>query len=406
MRRVFRIGWLGAAALACAASGPDPQDFTQVQRGKYLTELGDCAACHTASGGKPYAGGRPIQTPFGTIVSPNITPDRGTGIGAWSQADFVRVMQDGIARGGKHLYPAMPYTYYTHVSRDDDLAIQAYLSTIPAVQNKVVSNQLPFPLSIRALMAGWNLLFFKPGRFTPDPQKPAVWNRGAYLVTGLGHCGACHTAKNFLGADLGAQALQGEPIQNWFAPNITSDRRRGVGGWPADELVAYLRSGHNKSAAASGPMGEEVAMSSTFMDDADLQAIALYLKGLPAKADNVAAAQPDGATMKLGAAIYADECSACHTPKGEGIAELFPALNGAPSVQSRGATSIIRVVLQGAKSVATVQAPTGPAMPAFGWMLSDAQIAAVATYIRNSWGNAAPSVNEADVRRDRARLGL
>jgi mono/diheme cytochrome c family protein len=379
------------------------QNFAQIERGKYLATLGDCVACHTAKGGKPFAGGLPIETPFGIIVSPNITPDAETGIGTWSNDDFLATMQHGIGHGGEHLYPAMPYTYTTHVTRDDDLAIRAWLATIPPVHNKVVSNQLPFPLNIRAAMRAWNALFFTPGVYQPNPQKSAAWNRGAYIVTGLGHCGACHTPKNVLGADKPSAALTGEPLQGWYAPNITNAARQGLGNWSIDDITAYLRTGHNKAAAASGPMGEEVGYSSTNMTEADLRAIATYLKDQPGRPAPETAA-PDAVQMKLGAAIYADECSACHTPNGQGIANLFPALSNAPSIQSREATSLIRVVLQGAQSVATNPKPTGPAMPAFSWLLSDAQIAAVTTYVRNAWGNHAAAVSSDAVAAERGRL--
>ena len=395
---------LAAAVAVGVAAMPDTQDFSQIERGRYLAGAADCAACHTAPGGQPFAGGRPIETPFGVVVAPNITPDRATGIGAWTDAQFVASLERGVGRGGKRLYPAMPYPYYTRATRSDDLAIRAWLATLPAVQNKVRSNRLPFPFDIRVSMAGWNTLFFKRGVFHPDASKPADWNRGAYLVTGLGHCGACHTPKNVLGGDDRARALQGARVQGWFAPNITGDVRRGIGGWSVADVVAYLQTGHNRFAAASGPMAEVVSLSSSQMNAGDLRAIATYLKAQPGQADRGKPADPHGKAMVAGAAIYADACSACHGPDGRGIAALFPALAGGASVQSRAPTSLIRVVLQGAKSVATDTQPTGAAMPAFGWMLSDAQVAAVATYIRNNWGNVAPAVSAAQVRRARASL--
>ena len=371
---------------------PDSQAFGQIEQGRYLAIVGDCAACHTAPGGQPFAGGRSIQTPFGVIVSSNITPDRETGIGAWSDAAFLATFQRGIGSDGKHLYPAMPYEYMTHTTQADVLAIRAWLATLPAVHNKVVSNQLPFPLDVRASMIAWNTLFFTPGRFRANPQKSAQWNRGAYIVTGLGHCGACHTPKNALEADDTARALQGARVQGWFAPNITDDARNGIGRWSVDDVVQYLATGHNRMAAASGPMAEEVALSSSNMTRADLQAIAVYLKDQPGQQDAQAPLASTDARMREGAAIYADECSACHAPGGQGVGGLFPTLAGAPSVQSREPTSLIRVVLHGAKSVATAPAPTGAAMPSFGWRLTDDQVADVITYIRNSWGNAAPAV--------------
>lgn len=384
----------------------DKQDFQLIERGRYLTVVADCAACHSVPGSdQKFAGGRAIETPLGKILAANITPDRETGIGAWPDDEFVASLLQGTGRSGKHLYPVMPYTYFTRMTREDALAIRAYLDTVPPVRNEVVSNQLPFPLSIRASMAAWNALFFKPGTFQARADKPAAWNRGAYLVEGPMHCGLCHTPKNLLGADKPSETLQGYSLQGWFAPNLTNDAYRGLGGWSADEIVTYLKTGHTDREAASGPMAEEVSLSSSRMTDADLQAIAVYLKDRP---DSGTVAPPAIATsdpvMKLGDAIYADECSACHAPKGEGVAGLIPTLAGSASVQSIEPTSLLHVVLRGTRSVATSGAPTASAMPPFGWLLTDDQVAAVATYIRNAWGNAAPSVTAGAVAKARTSL--
>ncbi len=405
---VARSG-LGCWRASCLAPWP-PRRIRRTSRryssGKYLATLGDCAACHTALGGQPFAGGLPVQTPFGVVVSPNITPDPQTGIGAWSNADF---LNGDAARHRARRKAPVPgdavHQDYTHVTAADDLAIRAWLATIPPVRHAVVSNKLPFPLDIRASMTAWNALFFSAKAFRPDPSKSVAWNRGSYLVNGLGHCGACHTPKNPLGADQTGEFLRGARLQGWFAPNITNDDRRGLGRWSSDDVVAYLRTGHNRFAAASGPMAQEVSLSSSQWSDADLRAAATYLKDQPGQHDAQAPVEANSAAMRQGAAIYADECSACHTPQGQGIPNLFPALNAAPAIQSRAPTSLIRVVLHGAKSVATERAPTGPAMPAFGWMLSDAQVASVVTYIRNAWGNAASAVSAdqvASARKERA----
>jgi mono/diheme cytochrome c family protein len=407
MLRAIAIGLLAAllGSGGRAGAATDKQDFAQIERGRYLTVLGDCAACHTMPGGQPFAGGRPIQTPFGTVLAPNVTPDMATGIGAWTNQQFVDALAKGVGAGGDHLYPAMPYTYFTKVTREDALAIRAYLATVKPVANQVHSNQLPFPFDIRAVMAIWDALFFKEVRFQPVPGKTADWNRGAYLVEGLMHCGMCHTRKNFLGGDETSKALQGYALQGWFAPNITGDERRGLGKWSVDEIVAYLKSGHNQVAAASGPMAEEVSQSSSKVTDADLRAVATYLKDQPGQADdNATPVAAGGAAMKTGAAIFGDECSACHTPNGGGIADLYPALNGGPAVQSTQATSVIHVILAGTRSVGTDSAPTAPGMPAFGALLDDDQVAAVATYVRNAWGNAAPAVTASDVRKMRDAL--
>jgi mono/diheme cytochrome c family protein len=400
------LAGIGCGLAAPAVAGFDKQNFATVERGRYLALLGDCAACHTVpNSGQELAGGRPIETPFGLLLSPNITPDRETGIGAWTDDEFVDALTKGTGRDGVHLYPAMPYTYMTRISREDALAIRAFLSTVPPVRNAVTSNELPFPFNVRAFMAVWDWLYFKPGRFRPVAGKSAEWNRGAYLVQGLMHCGMCHTPKNFLGGDEGSQRLRGYAVQGWFAPDITNDARRGLGGWSVDDIVAYLKTGHNRAAAASGPMGEEVARSSSRTSDADLRAVATYLKDLPGQGGGSTAPVPAGdPAMKLGAAIYVDECSGCHARGGSGVPELFPSLKGAPSVQSDDPTSLLHVVIRGARSVGTAKAPTAPAMPSFAWTLNDEQIAAVTTYVRNAWGNAAPAVKAADVGRARQDL--
>jgi mono/diheme cytochrome c family protein len=386
------------------AAGIDKQDFKQIEHGHYLTVVGDCAACHTLPGsGHDLAGGRPIETPFGLLIAPNITPDAQTGIGAWTDDEFVNALTKGTGRNGARLYPAMPYTYYTKVTRDDALAIRAYLDTVPAVHNPVKADQLPFPLSIRSSMTVWNELFFKPGPFQPVADKSAEWNRGAYLAEGLGHCGMCHTPKNFLGGDKTGERLQGYALQGWFAPNITNDSRRGLGAWSADEIVAYLKTGHNQTSAATGLMAETLNLSTSHMSDPDLKAIAAYLKDQPGQKESTASA-PDQTTMKAGAQIYADECSGCHTANGKGIADIFPSLNGTAVVQQTDATSLLHVVLRGARSVGTDKAPTAPAMPAFGWILTDDQVANVVTYIRNAWGNAAPAVSASEVGKERKAL--
>jgi mono/diheme cytochrome c family protein len=386
---------------AAVAGDIDKQNFRQIERGRYLTIVGDCAACHTLPGsGRDLAGGRPIETPFGNILAPNITPDQQTGIGAWTDSEFVDAMTKGTGRNGTHLYPAMPYTYYSKVTRDDALAIRAYLNTVPAVQNPVNLNQLPFLFNIRASMSFWNKLFFTPGTFEPATDKSEEWNRGAYLAEGLGHCGLCHTPKNLLGGDKESERLQGYALQGWFASDITSDPRRGIGSWSVDEIVAYLKTGHSRTSAANGPMSETLNLSTSHMTDADLKAIATYLKDPPVRNENQnqnVSAAPDQTVMKVGAKIYADECSGCHMANGKGSANLFPALDGSAVIQQADATSLLHIVLRGARSVATDRAPTGPAMPEFGWLLKDDEVAAVVTYIRNSWGNAAASVSAAEV---------
>ncbi len=397
---------LVAACLAGAArAAPDRQDFPLIERGRYLAVLGDCQACHTAPGGAPFAGGLPVETPFGMVRSANITPDRETGIGAWTERQFARALRKGRGPHGEHLYPAMPYIYFSRVTDDDTRALFTYLSTVAPVHHAVATDALPFPFDIRAGMIGWNALYFHRRGFKPDPAKSAAWNRGAYLVEGLGHCAACHTPKTFLGGDRTASALAGYAVQGWFAPDLTDEAHRGLGAWSIDDVVAYLATGHNRFAAASGPMGQVVDDSTSHMRPDDLRAIASYLKesraAEPAPPEPLAADDP---RMRAGAAIYADLCSACHTPEGRGVPAMFPALAGSAAVQSIDPLSTIRVILRGTRSVATAAAPTAPAMPSFAGVLSDAEVAAVATFIRNDWGNAATAVSAATVRTQRHAL--
>ena len=397
---------LSSCKLGVAEQPPTAQDFAEIERGRYLTEVADCTACHTdPADNRPFAGGRPVETPFGTVLAANITPDEQTGIGSWTTDQFDAAVRGGRRADGKRLYPAMPFVYYARMSRSDVEAIRAYLLTLAPVHKKVDSNQLPFPFSIRWGMRLWDALYFKPEPFKADPSKPETWNRGAYLVQGPGHCAACHTPKTWLGGDRKDQALQGYSLQGWFAPNITNDVGRGLGAWSSEDLVTYLKTGHNRFAGASGPMAEEVVHSSSRMTDADLSAIATYLESkpaAPAASDKPLAAS--NAVMTSGAAIYEDLCSACHRHDGSGVPYLIPDLSHSASVQSREATSVLHVVLEGAQTAATAEEPTGPSMPAFGWQLDDAQVAAVTTYLRNSWGHAAPATTAGDVRKVREDL--
>jgi mono/diheme cytochrome c family protein len=402
------LGAAGALIFAAAcygASQTDVQKFEQIKKGRYLAEAADCAGCHTIpERGSPYAGGRAIETPFGDIISRNITPDRETGIGNWSDDDFDRAVRQGIRSDGSRLYPAMPYPSYTKMSRDDVKAIRAYLNTIPSVHTENPPNTLPFPFNIRTALRVWDMLYFTKGAFQYDPQKSVEWNRGAYLVQGPGHCGACHTPKSFLGGDKTDQYLRGANLQGWSIPNITDDPRRGIGRWSVDDIAAYLKTGHNRITAATGPMAEEVTLSSSHMTDADLKAIATYLKSVPGADDKPAPVAVDDPAMKAGRAIYRDVCSACHGIDGKGVPNLFPSLADASVVRSDDPTSAIRMVLRGARSVATAHEPTAPGMPAFSWQLNDMQIASVLTYVRNGFGSAAPAVSADDVGKARKDL--
>jgi mono/diheme cytochrome c family protein len=405
MQLLLACALLALGTAAARAQNPDKQSFEVIEHGRYMTIAGDCAACHTAKGGQPFAGGGALQTPFGTLLAPNITPDVETGIGGWTDDEFLEAVRTGIGHGGIHLYPAMPYTYYTKMTREDVIAIRAYLDTVQPVSNEVHANQLPFPFNQREAMLGWNQLYFTPGEFKPDPGKSAEWNRGAYLVEGAEHCGLCHTPKNVMGGDKNGEAMQGSVLQSWYAPDLTGNRRIGIGDWTVDDIALYLKTGRNRYDIASGPMADAVYHSTSHLTDADLRAIAAYLKDLPPGGG--LAPQPVSAqdpVMQQGQAIYNNQCAACHTVAGEGIVGLFPRLSRTPLVQQSQATSLIRVVLEGSRAVATNAAPTGPAMPSFAWRLSDADVAAVVTYIRNAWGNAAPAVSASEVANMRQML--
>jgi mono/diheme cytochrome c family protein len=394
------------SSLPAVAGQSDPQDFTQIKNGQYLAILADCGSCHTVPGHSRYAGGRAIETPFGNIVAPNITPDRDTGIGAWTDDEFDAAVRKGVRRDGSPLYPAMPYNAYTKMTREEVLAIRAYLNTVEPVHHAVVANTLPFPFNIRTAMHVWDALYFTAGTYKPDPAKSAEWNRGAYIVSGPGHCGACHTPKTLLGGDKTSQYLQGSKIQGWFAPDITNDKTRGIGNWSVQDITAYLKAGHNLASAATGPMAEAVSLSTSHWKDGDLNATAVYLKSVPGREDTAKPLSVDDPAMIAGAAIYRDECSACHMLDGRGTAKLFPSLADSSNVRSDDPASLIRVVLRGARSVATATEPTSPGMPSYAWELSDAQVASVLTYIRNAWGSAAPAVPAEEVTRERSRLAL
>jgi mono/diheme cytochrome c family protein len=414
MMRFFLATAVVAVSL-CTGPGPDffssasaqsHQSFDLIERGRYLAVLGDCAGCHTAPGGQPFAGGLALRTPFGAIVAPNITPDIDTGIGNWTNDEFVAALHEGRGRNGTRLYPAMPYPAYTKMTDADVMAMRAYFATVAPVHHLVISNQLPFPFNIRLAILFWNGLNFTPGRYQPNPQKSAEWNRGAYIVEGPGHCGTCHTPKTLLGGDKTGAPLAGATLQGWFAPNITTNSHKGIGGWSKDDLGQYLKTGTNNWTLASGPMAEAVTHSTSQMTDADIAAIATYLKdsGAGDSASKPAPVAANDNTMRTGAAIYKDSCAVCHRDSGEGESQLFPRLAGSALVQSDDPTTLAHVVLQGTRAVATSAKPTAPAMPAFDWRLNDAQVAAVITYIRNSWDNAAPPVSADTIAKQRASL--
>jgi len=387
------LAWL----VLCSAFAPfpalaEPAPPEVVAHGKSLVEASDCATCHTADPQRPFAGGKRIDTPFGAIYSPNLTPDRETGIGDWSDADFVRALRFGVAPDSSRYYPAFPYPYFTKFTRGDILAIRAYLSTLTPFRNEEPPPALRFPLNFRVVMRVWNYFFFKPGILEPDQQKDIDWNRGRYLVEGAGHCGACHTPKNMFGADRRGQAFAGGRVGDWFAPRLDGAARSGLKSWSVDDIVEYLQSGRNARSHADGLMAEVVVNSTSKISDGDARAIAVYLKSLPAGPPEPQVILPPEDRMKSGEALYEHACVACHEKDGSSAPRIYPPLPGNALLQSADPTSTLRIILDGAQTVTTPRAPNKGSMPAYAKQWTDQQIADVTNYIRNSWGNVAPLV--------------
>lgn len=408
MRRMLAIVVLAVSSAAGLPSAT-AQDtvYTQIERGRYTLITGNCQGCHTAPGEEPFAGGRGLETPFGTIYTPNITFDPDTGLGRWSRDNFWRAMHEGIAPDGSRLYPAFPFPHFSKMPREEVDALYDYLATLPRVKKQKPENELPWPLSWRFSLAGWRLLFFEPEPFQPDANKSQGWNRGAYLVEGPGHCAGCHTEKNIAGADKESRHLAGGQLENWAAPDIRAGENGGLAHWSEDDIVEFLKTGRNAHTAAFSIMSEVIEYSTQHMVDEDLRAIAIYLKDMDGE-EGRAPAEPDEAVMNTGAAIYFDNCSACHVSNGSGVPRFFAPLAGSGKVNNEDATTVIRVILEGARAVPTNAHPTPLTMPAFDWKLTDEQVAAVATYVRSSWGNRGGPVSAADVTdlRERLNAGL
>ncbi len=380
-----------------------------VARGEYLARVGNCMACHTVQGGAPYAGGRGIDTPFGVIHTSNLTPDKATGIGNWSAAEFWRALHNGRSKDGRLLYPAFPYPNYTLVTREDSDAIFAYLQSLPAVAQANRPHALRFPYNTQAALAVWRAVFFAPGAPQAEPTQTAEYNRGAYLVNGLGHCTACHTPRNALGATSDAKAFTGGliPVQNWYAPALNAAHEAGVKEWRTDDVVALLKTGVAPKGSVTGPMAEVVFRSTQYLSDADAQAMAVYLRALPQQAPvATSGAKPAAATLERGAKVYEQHCAQCHGDQGEGKPGAFPALAGNRAVMLQDPTNLVRVVLQGGYLPATAGNPRPHGMPPFQQTLSDEDVAAVTTFVRNSWGNQAPGVGTIEVYRARERRGM
>ena len=379
---MMRVVLLAAACLAGGLTQARAADPATVARGEYLARMADCEACHVSQGNdaNPAAlsGGRSFRTPFGTIHATNITPDADHGAGAYTDDEWVAAMQRGIGRGGKHLYPAMPYTNYTLMSREDALAIKAYIMTTPASPAATPANDMRFPFNVRFLMVFWNLLYNPAHRWSADPSHDAAWNRGAYLAEALGHCQQCHTPRNFLQGLKSGRAYAGAIQQGWNAYNITGDTGSGIGGWSEQDLAAYLATGHaDGHGVAAGPMAEAVSYSLRHLTAEDATALAHYLKAVPAIHTEAAAPASHVAEDELGAHIYAGACASCHRMDGTGAVSPYAALAGDPTAADPAGTNLLQVVLHGGKLVA----PSGvQAMPAFARGYTDIELAAVANY--------------------------
>lgn len=385
-------------ALPAPASTPEA-----VARGAYLARLGNCMACHTQVGGAPYAGGRGVETPFGIVFAPNLTPDADTGLGRWSAAEFWRAMHHGRSRDGRLLTPAFPYPHFTQVTRADADALYAYLHSLPPVVQSNRPHALRFPFGTQPAIAVWRALFFTPGAPEHDAAQSADWNRGAYLVNGLGHCAACHSPRNAFGATAGRAFAGGLiPVQNWYAPALDAAVEAGVADWPEDDVVALLRTGVAPRGSVMGPMAEVVFRSTQYLSEADARAVAVYLQALPPRDVPAPANQPPPAqALRRGAQVYEQHCATCHGVQGEGRPGVFPALAGNRAVTMAQPTNVVRAILQGGYAPATAGNPRPYGMPPFMHVLGDDDVAAVASYVRNAWANGAPGVATMDVYRIR-----
>jgi mono/diheme cytochrome c family protein len=402
----------GSAPLIAGA----PSSADVLARGEYLTKAADCEACHTADSHKPYAGGVAFKLPFGVIYSSNITADKTTGIGGWSDEDFVRAVREGVRNDGEHLYPAFPYTSYTLLDRSDVLAIKAYLMSLPAIEQGNRKNVLGFPFNQRWAMGFWNAAFFKSQRFAADPSASPEWNSGAYLATALGHCGECHTPRNLgFGVKQGSQ-FAGYELQGWRAYNITSDPKYGIGSWTAGETMQYLKTGHvDGHASAGGPMAEAVAHSLQYLDATDIAALVEYLRRVPAQSGdhpidvdarpaaalassdaapggNVAAAHP------LGSQLFEGACASCHQWNGNGRETAYAALLGTRGVNDVSGANVTEAILQG---VHERIADADVVMPGFGAGYSDTEVAALANYVIAQFGGKNGTVTADEVAKRR-----
>lgn len=386
----------------------------KISKGEYLVKAGNCMGCHTAKGEAAFAGGRLLQTDFGSFKTPNITPDEKTGIGSWTAEDFWQALHNGRSKDGSLLYPSFPYTNYTQVSRDDADAMYAYLMSLPKVEKPNQAHELRFPYDKRALLAFWRAAYFRPASYQADQSKSAEWNRGAYLVNGLGHCSACHGGRNGLGANAGVNDLSGGELTSWYAPALTNSKEVNLAKWPAEELIALLKSGVNQHTAVSGPMAEVVAGSTQYLSNTDIKSMTAYLQAIPtaqvaekdmldkAMAGQELSTERMDAVLKHGGALYKAHCLDCHGAQGEGVKNIYPALQANPAVLGHALSNPVRMVLSGGFPPVTSDNPRPYGMPPFAHTLTDNEVALVLSYVRNAWGNKAGVLTSSEVNRYRS----
>lgn len=386
-------------------SQSDSEKTASIARGRYVALTSDCVACHQTKDRKDdLSGGFAVETPFGLLYASNITPDKDTGIGNWTEAEFADAVLNGKGPHGP-LYPAMPYTSYVKMNDRDIHDLWNYLQTVPPVKNTVIENQLSFPFNIRYLMLGWKRLFFDASPLQEEPAQPHEWNRGRYLVEGPAHCSMCHTPRNPFGAEIKSKAFTGANLQNWFAPSLRNSPVHGLADWSEEDLVQYLKTGGNRITVASGPMAEAVNASFQYFNEDDLKAMASYVKSLPDhRVVKPKSLDANSLQMIDGKKVFADNCISCHVMNGEGISAMIPAFKGNSGIQGQSAESMIHVLLAGSQGAITKFNPTGAAMPSFAWKLTDDQAADVLTYLRNSWGNAGKAISPAEVETTRKAL--
>jgi mono/diheme cytochrome c family protein len=398
--------------IAAATEGASALAQDAVARGRYLATAANCQTCHTRSGGKPYEGGLPVTTDFGVIYSTNITSHPQAGIGRWTLAQFVRAFREGVDEQGQHLYPAFPYTAFTRLTDADLADLYAYFKTVPASAYRAPDNDMRFPFGQRQLLGPWKSMFFESARFTPRQDRSAEWNRGAYLVEALGHCGACHSPRNLLGAEKTDQAMAGGwyydkipggVVRRWSAVNLTQ-AQSGLRAWSIGDLTSYLKTGHGTRAGSFGPMNEVIENSTRNLSDADVRAMAVYLKSLPAveRSDEQSLSDRE---RGAGETLYTIHCGTCHLPTGAGAKpgeDLGPPLAGSAVVQSPEPYSLINIILYGTQVITPTPPKAWKNMKPLYDSLDDDEVAQIANYLRSSWGNRGGKVTEADVAEQRS----